>query len=262
MKFILLIALSICFSASNAQIQLEETPSNDLSFTMWKIHTELKNTISENWFITEKDSSFLLTFCQTCQSEYQAALESASNKEAVFLNRDSFLQKYGPDSVALFCSACGVPYGEPTEKDLKDWFTPDDILTIEIKLSTKWSKKRIEQLEYRNDSLKTETEKNKMFRIGSLLDFRAVVPQRSPIINSMTENWLFYFQREPYESSKFDFSLFLIPNEDRPLEKPYLIERNDPYYYKKNMLCLEKEKKSTMILVAYILGLKNYKYMG
>jgi len=259
------------------------TRSNYKEGLLDHLENELAKVISENWFIETKETSIVLTYCRSCQQIYEKHEDSLNKSyyawrdsvRAVIQDkphairghelwpapvwREDLFKKYGPDSVSFF-SPLGSGYMTTTE-EARLANKPEGILQIEIQFDDVWSEKKIQRIQYRNDSLKMEILKTPLYKtITSFDDYRAYLPQA--YLKRRTQRFDYYFERLPYRSDKCKYSIFLLGNKEELCTETILVDRNDPLYFQKQENHIEKERRATIILVAYILGLEKFEYIG
>ncbi len=271
----LLAALGVVSYGQNAQIYNNRKLNNAFD----GIYDQFSQTLSENWFVSRSESSIFLTYCRSCQEIYERSIDSLillnntradSSREYKMKEmrehvkwgeypsrwRESIFKQRGPDSVSFY-SPLGRGFGPSTQED----YQPEDILQIEIRFEPLWSDKQIQKVWSRNDTLKAEILKEPLYKtVISFDDYRAFLPQ--DYLKARTKRLDYYFERLPYKSKKYKYSIFISTTEKELCTEVILVDKSDPLYFLKHENNLEREKASALIVVAYVLGLEDFKYIN
>lgn len=233
---------------------------------------ELKHIISPNWFLQIQADTILLTYCKSCNEAYENYSDSLqidlhkrkdrdefigySKSRSTYEIRQEIFTQLGPDSVSYYSTLCYSGFVESTE-EAKRSFCPDDILQFKIIFEETWSPKKVARIQKRNDQLKDDFLDTPLLKlVVDFDDYRAYIPSNQH--KDRIDKHHYYFQRLPYQSTQYNYSIFLSTSIQEIGLAMVFVDKNDPYFFAKKRNYIQKEYHQTLLLVAYALGLKRY----
>jgi len=233
------------------------------------IREEVRSVIGKDWFLTQTASGFKVTFCRSCQKHYE---DSCNYQDKTFgfhfpLSRDSFFNPEQIDSVCYYPTVSLPPqpfYASDSARhaDKLKAYQVNGILSFEIRIEAKWDEKKYRELMAQNELLKTEILKEPLYKTSKDIfsDYRFYLPE--DYLKQRTEKYPFYFERLPYSSKLYDYSIFLIPDKPNFFCSPLYVDKSDPRFYDAISNFLEEERQRTLKIIALSLGILDFKIVN
>lgn len=237
------------YLTTNAQ-NTEMTPEVFADFTEEK----LKHSLSENWCIERINKTEInLFYCRTFASNLVDTIFSSSvlekkKEQPIKQISDSvfFESQLNPYRGDIFKQA-----GKKEEVIPR----PDDILKITIRIDELWSDEKMERIKAKNKKLISQLKKDSIYHIlvhGQFADCRAY----TPIIRIRKK--IYKFHQLPYQPLS-RVSIFLSNN--TPYCFDIYLHDDSPDFKNKRSNLLNRELKETMVYIAYLLELQDYKHI-
>jgi len=226
------------------------------------LYDEIEFLIGDDWYFEQTKTGFNVTFCRSCQENFNSYQETTDffSRE---LTRDDFFQLELIDSISYYTHVSSYSNlsnhtREEKNKFLAEFYKADDILHFELTLSKKWTKEKIESVLSKNNQLKDSILREPLYKsnMGVFSDYRYWLPTNQ--WRSRTEGLNFYFERLPYESMIIDKSIFILHNKPFYFAEPMLVDKNDPEYFYYHENNLEDERRRTLKIIALVLGIHDY----
>lgn len=218
--------------------------------------------IGDSWYFKETKAGFRVTFCRSCNENYNT-YEERTDYYSKKLMRDDFFKPELIDSVSNYATVSLPPH--PTHYSRKEMnaylselYAPDGILQFDVIVSKKWSKEKVEMTLAKNNQLKDSILREPLFKTSMDIfsDYRYWLPEDH--LRSRTKGLDFYFERLPYESIIIDNAIFILHNKPSYFSKPMLVDKSDPEYFYKEENHLEDERRRTLKTIALVLGIHDY----
>ena len=233
------------------------------------IRSEVQSVLGDDWFLTPTESGFKVTFCRSCQKRYVDSCNS--NELTMFLrrSRDSFFSPDKADSVCYYTTVSNPPHPFYDDKNdsirhlaMLETYIANGILSFEIRIEKKWSDKKVQEIAARNDTLKTEILKEPLYKTSMDIfsDYRFWLPDE--YLKQRTKKYSFYFERLPYSSEGYDYSIFIIQDKPYYFCSPLYVDKNDRYFYDNISNELENERRRTLKIIALALGILDFKVIN
>lgn len=242
-----------------------------------KFITELSNKVKEvlndDWFIEVVNDGFNVYFCRSCNENYQKWADETGFIKGYILveplvekDRYEFFKTELADSISYY-STVSMYDGifDPSQADSiqhhakKKFYRKNGILKFEIRLESKWSDNKIKEIQTKNNLLKKEILKESLYKssINMFSDYRFNLPDDQ--WKTRTTAFDFYFQRLPYTSAFYDYSIFITP--EKPYYssvKPMYVDNSDEHYYENKENFIEAERCQALRIIALTLGIPDF----
>lgn len=244
--FLLLISL-VLFSFTHKE-------KKELEPILNKIIRDLETVLSQDWYIVPNQAGFEINYCPTCMDKYIAWRDS-TNKSHLFTRTDIF-EKFGPDSV-YFHSMVSIVRSTP-----EDYFAKtinNGLLKIKVDFTSKWDSTKINEVQAKNDALLEAILSQPVYKtdMRQFEDYRRYVPKN--YWKDRTAHLGYSeFQRLPYSSAFYDYSIFIDFGEHcYSCRADYIISKN-PETKKIELRYLDKTSFQTQVILAYVLGIPDF----
>lgn len=230
------------------------------------IRSEIQSVLGDDWFLTPTKSGFKVTFCRSCQKRYVDSCNSRpENRDWIFPpSRELFFDPHHMDSVCYYTTVSNEsnPFSENDSMRyvyLENFYKTNGILSFEVRIEKKWSDKKYQEVAAKNDTLKKEILKEPLYKMSMNIfsDYRFWLPE--DYFKNRTKNYNFYFERLPYSSELYDYSIFIIQDKPYYFCSPLYVDKNDRYFYNRISNKLEHERERTLKIIALALGILDFK---
>jgi hypothetical protein len=235
------------------------------------ITNEVKQLLGNDWFLTPTKSGFTVYFCRSCHEEYIDSCNSAAAQNSAFAQRgfvvsrerESFFTPNHADSVSYYGTCCRLVQEHGANDSLKHLeklkeYKANGIISFEITFDRKWSKKKYNSTQEKNEILRKEILKEPVYKTDLRIfsDYRFWLPRE--YWKERTTEYSFFFERLPYSSETLNCSIFIKPDKPYWASRPLYVDKSDPRYYDDEANGLEPERQRTLKLIAMALGIRDF----
>lgn len=238
-----------------------------------QICLKTEKLIGEEWFLQQSENGFVVYFCRSCNEKYQKWIsdEKLADNQVDSLSlrkgRQLFFKPEFVDSVSYYGTVSRPTMSFDATEDEKNnynknWYKRNGVLKFEIRFEEKWSDEKIIELQKNNCLLEGEILKIPLLKSNTNIfsDYRFWLPE--DYFKLRTAAYDFYFERLPYASTLFDYSVFIIP--DKPFffcDVLYVNKSND-LYFNVEANFIEEERLKTLKIIVLSLGINDYKIVN
>jgi hypothetical protein len=231
------------------------------------VSKKIEGLLPTNWLIIKHDSGFSVFYCRSCIEYANKEIIKVENYYSTpkSLALSYFMQK-GPDSVSFYSGLNlaykydpkgMLPLTESERKADREKYKPDGILKLDIVFSKKWSAGHLDTTRIHNELLRKKIMEQALGK--NSVEFESLrywVPKN--YWKEKTREYSFFFERLPYESSWYNYSIFMIPRIGFLGCEIMYCEKNDPEYYYKMENHITREYHSVEGIISYALGIKDF----
>ncbi len=231
------------------------------------VTTKVKALLPKNWFVVQNTTGFSVYYCRSC-AEYETVKlkeeNATASSEKIALN---YFTTHGADSVSFYSMLSpdyiykadpSAPLSDSEKKEARGKYKPADILKLDVVFTTKWENAHYDSIKNNNELLREKVLAQLPAKRSpkEFDDFRYWVPGKE--WNSITQQ-SFSFERLPYQSSWYNYSVFIIPH--LPFYDCSILycDKKDPDYYTNPDNDMNREYSMIQGIIAYALGIKDYR---
>ncbi|UKN03828.1 hypothetical protein K6119_10025 [Paracrocinitomix mangrovi] len=241
-----LILLALFLSGSIVFGQFNNKETKTLSAEIDTIILKLEQVLNDEWYVCKINNGFTVNYCPTCEERF--ITWSSKHEKINSFSAQEVLEKFGPDSI-LHRSFINNYSVSPNP----DLFKNNSTLSIKVEFKPKWSSSKISYHQLCMDTLKESILKEPVYKTDLRIfnDYRYHVPTN--YWKTRTAHLPYEFIRLPYESFRYEYSIFITP--------PNNSLHPDFYYVKKdsagklNLEYLSGKVISTENIILYVLGI-------
>lgn len=245
----------------------QDKPSNE---ELTEICNKVEQVIGEDWFVHQTKNGFDVYFCRTCNENYQKWVKNndfslGTENHATYItlkDRYNFFKPELADSVSYFTTVSRPPHpfiDTSQKRNFNVEYPSNGILKFTFSVDRKWSTKKVNDTQTNNDSLKAEILSTPIYKtgMGVFSDYRFWLPE-SYLRQRTEKRYDFYFERLPYTSCWYDYSIFF--EQDKPYffcEVVY-VDPNEEHYFGNSKIFIEDERCRTLKIIALTLGINDF----
>ena len=236
------------------------------------ICNNVKQVIGDEWFISQTNEGFDVYYCRTCNENYQKWLNEKNRfwKEHYDTpisqsKRYEFFSPELADSVSYYATVSrpSRAFDDTLNSEFdRDWYKKNGILKIQVRFEKKWTDEAYCEVEQKNELLKTEMLKEPLYKasMDMFSDCRFWLPEL--YWKQRTASCDFFFQRLPYKSCFYDYSIFIVPDKPYFFTDVLYVDSADEFYYKNKNNFIEDERCKILKIIAVSLGITDFKLVN
>ena len=261
-----LLFLIVILSQSINKLYAQQKPSNE---ELTEICNKVEQVIGEDWFVHQTNNGFEVYFCRSCNENYQKWV----NEQEFFhrpvhdtpisdKKRYNFFKPELADSVSYYSLVSNIPrpFDDPLrDEHLKECYQKNGVLKFTFRLERKWGTKKVNDAQTNNELLKTQILSTPLYKtgMGIFSDYRFWLPE-SYLRQRTEKHYDFYFERLPYTSCWYDYSIFF--EQDKPFffSAVMFVNPSEEKYFDNKANFIEDERCRTLKIIALTLGINDF----
>lgn len=253
--FLVVVSNSMGMGSSNSSMDIIDT-----------LIQRVESTLSNDWFVVRRNNGFDVFFCRSCYDKYVDSTNKLKNsingrKNRILILQNSarsIFEQNGPDSIYYY-QTVSLAANTDTTLSRKD-FASNAIMKISVDIEPKWDISKYNKILDQNNLLRDEIIKDNLGKTNMNIfkDYRFWVPNQNWLL-SRIKNFEFSFQQLPYESSWYNYSIFIYQDKPYQFCDALFCNPNDFYYFKNIKNYIDKDRDQALLTIAYSLGIKDYK---
>ena len=262
-----LLLFNVIFSQSINNLFAQQKPSNE---ELTEICNKVEQVIGEDWFVHQTNNGFEVYFCRSCNENYQKWVKNndfslgTENHATHFTQKDryNFFKPELADSMSYFGTVSQLvhPFIDSAQlRNFKAEYPNNGIMKFVFKIDRKWTEKKVSDAAANNELLKTEILSTPLYKTSMDIfsDYRFWLPE-SYLRQRTEKGYDFYFERLPYSSCWYDYSIFI--EQDKPWFycEPAYVDPSEENYPGNPRIFIEDERCRTLKIIALTLGINDF----